>query len=281
LVWFDRRGARLGEIGDEEYFDDLQLSPDQKNLAFTSSGDVWILDVARGARRRVTSETGSEFPVIWGMKGDRIYYGRQMENGRQMIVEQLLTVEVSTRTIGPPDAMSFPLDSTADGTLIFQTAPVGGRPDLWVMGPADADAQPLMRTPVLESRAKVSPDGRWIAYMSTRSGAPQVYVTSFPVPREEIPISTSGGRSPRWRNDGRELFYVTNDNQLVGVEVDGRSSEFRAGKEVALFQMSPGGARSQYDVTADGQRFIVNTTSQVQSQEPITVVLNWSRPSSD
>ncbi len=284
LQWVDRRGTRLANIGEgTDLVDDLELSPDQKRLAVTLSSraspdarDVWILDTTRGIGSKATSDPNGEFPVVWGVKGDRIYYSRATGSGPRVVHEQELSVGGAVRPIGPQDGLSGLLDAGPTGELLFQYSPLGGRSDLWVAGSADSQPRPLMETPFAELRAKFSPDGRWIAYMSDRSGTLEVYVTSFPKPREEVRISAAGGRSPRWHGNSREIYYLAPDNKVMAVEVDGSTSEFKVGKATSLFEVSFAGTRSQYDVTEDGQRFVVNALPRAASQEPITVVLNWA-----
>lgn len=141
----------------------------------------------------------------------------------------------------------------------------------------------FLQTPAAEAAPRFSPNGRWIAYQSTtETGRQEVYVSPFPGPGGRVQVSTAGGTHPRWRSDGSEIFYIsTSDNKLMAAAVNGQGSAFRVGVVKALFDISQrAGARNQYayqyDVTPDGQRFLLNDL--VRQQElapPITVVMNW------
>jgi dipeptidyl aminopeptidase/acylaminoacyl peptidase len=172
------------------------------------------------------------------------------------------------------------LDWTPDGRfLVFlENSPNTGW-DLWLL-PVEADrkAVPLLQTQFQEFDAQFSPDGRWIAYGSDESGRWEVYVQSFPLTGAKWQISTSGGFEPRWKHDGTELFYLTLEATLMAVEVKGDASRFEAGVTRPLFPISItefGNDRNHYVVTADGERFLVNSVEE-SAAVPITVVLNWT-----
>ena len=177
------------------------------------------------------------------------------------------------------DFASFRAYSRArDGTLLYQASQIlGGPPDLWVL-PGSRAGQPVrfMETQFSEFQARLSPDERWVAYTSDRSESNEAYVTSFPRAGEEVRVSASGGTSVRWRRDGRELFFMSANHTLMAAEVDGTGAEFKIGAVRPLFDLFTGGQRYPYDVSADGQRFIVNLFSQISPQQPITVVVNWT-----
>jgi hypothetical protein len=164
--------------------------------------------------------------------------------------------------------------------LLFETREsLGGKPKLWVL-PLSGDRKPfpLLQTPFSESLGAFSPDGRWIAYVSDESGRPEVYVQTFPVSTSKWRVSTSGGTQPRWRRDGKEIFYLAPDSRLLAVTVTAGSS-FEAGIPAALFEIgaTPGmGLRHQYCVTSDGERFLVVRATETQETSPITIVLNWT-----
>jgi Tol biopolymer transport system component len=151
-------------------------------------------------------------------------------------------------------------------------------------------ARPFIETMFPESHAQFSPDGRWLAYMSIETGAFEVYVTPFPGPGERRQVSTAGGGWPRWRRDGRELFYLAADTEaaaeapdryrvLTAVSVDGDGPDFEIMSEERLFmtQLRPIGRLDAfaYDVSADGQRFLLNTSGAQPGSAPITLVVNW------
>ena len=134
---------------------------------------------------------------------------------------------------------------------------------------------PFLQGDFNESQGQFSPDGRWIAYVSDESGGQQVYVQSFPTPTGQRQISTEGGTQPRWRRDGKELFYLAPDRKLMAVTVK-TGATFEADAPRAMFQteLNVAALRQSYAVSADGNRFLLNTSLGTESP-PITVVLNW------
>jgi hypothetical protein len=138
----------------------------------------------------------------------------------------------------------------------------------------------FLQTPFNEVGGRFSPDGRWIAYQSNESGRNEVYVAPFPGPGGKWQLSTAGGAFPRWRRDGRELYYLAPDNKLMTALVSGEGSAFQVGVVRALFETRPRSGVNlnayAYDVSADGQRFLVNTLMQEATSAPITIVVNWT-----
>ncbi len=130
----------------------------------------------------------------------------------------------------------------------------------------------------MDNAAHFSPDGKWIAYWSDESGTPQIYVQSFPPTGEKVQISVDGGQHPRWRQDAREMFFVTLDNRIMAVDVD-PGSKFRAGVPKMLFKVpgytTGGSGLGRYSVTRDGKRFLISI-SNAEAESPITAVLNWT-----
>jgi hypothetical protein len=180
---------------------------------------------------------------------------------------------------------SRPTDwSAADKTLVYQSLDRMTKWDLWLMPTAGAPT-PFLRTPFNETSGRISPDGRWMAYVSDESGTPEVYVTSYPSARGKWSISLHGGNAPEWRSDGKELFFVAPNRQLmtVPVTVVNVGATFDAGRAQALFdvptlQFGATGLFNdwQYAASADGQRFLVRVPVSETRVPSATVVLNWS-----
>jgi eukaryotic-like serine/threonine-protein kinase len=124
------------------------------------------------------------------------------------------------------------------------------------------------------SKAKFSPDGQWLAYSDESSG--EVFVTPFPGPGARIAVSSKGGSDPRWRGDGQELFYLTNDQELISVQLRESQKEFRVLASHPLFRISLPGNVGFYNVTRDGKRFLVNIRTHKEQVAPLTVVTNWT-----
>ena len=142
------------------------------------------------------------------------------------------------------------------------------------------DRQPrlFLQTEFNEKQGRFSPDGKWMAYASDESGKYEIYVQPFPATGGKWQISTNGGEQPSWRRDGKELYYVAGDKKLIAVTVEPDSLSFRASTPKELFQMHVGSdfGRNQYAVTADGQRFLVNTLVGETASPQITVMVNWA-----
>ena len=291
LVWFDRAGKPLESL---PFFaiNNLELSPDGKRVALeatddTGSRDIWILDLVRGVPSRLTFDPAQALRPAWSPDGRRLVfasgrggnslYDMYEKNSSGSADEQLLAKS------GMPD------DWSADGRyIVYELRDPKTRADLWVLPVAEASADrkpmPYLRTASDERQGPFSPDGRWLAYISNESvpNQYQVYVQSFPAGAGKFQVSTgAGGLQPRWRRDGKELFYIATDGKLMAVKVK-TAPEFEAGAPQPLFDprivagAHPAWAR--YDVTADGKRFLVNSTLATKegtTSEPITVVLNW------
>ena len=173
--------------------------------------------------------------------------------------------------------MSAPRPSPDGRFLVYETTDPKTQVDLWILPLSDdRTPRPFLVTPFGEFAAQISPDGRWIAYTSNESGREEVYVQSFPGPGGKWQISTAGGGAPRWSGDGRQLFYYASDERLMVADVR-LAPSFESGTPTALFKVSMTESPDrQYDVSPDGNRFLVNVLSGPTDSPPLTVVLNWS-----
>jgi Tol biopolymer transport system component len=175
---------------------------------------------------------------------------------------------------------------SADGRFLLYGTGAGGSPtstDIWAL-PLTGERKPFpfVQTPFTEGVGRFSPDGRWVAYNSNESGRLEVYVVPFPMAGGKWQISAGGGEQPRWRRDGKELFYL-NGNVVVAAEVNGTGAAFQVGAARRLFEVRRRtqsyrgfGLSSAYDVTPDGQRFLVNVVDQAALPPPVTVITNWA-----
>ncbi len=274
LVWFDRDGRETGSVGAPAAYLEPTLSPDGRRLAVTRGGAdapsaIWVFDLERGTSSRVSSPHSAT--PLWSAGGKRIAYQTFPEG-------QVYTREASG---GGPETLLAELgtfaplaDWSRDGrTLLYETLshPTG------VMA-LDLGSDHDPRTVVPGEGARLSPDGEWLAYMSSDSGVQEVFVRRFAESEERLQVSVAGGTQPRWRGDGRELFYVAPDRRLMAVEVT-LGPRLEVGSPRALFstQILPlVEARNHYDVTADGQRFLVNSRSAEDASRPVRVVVGWS-----
>jgi len=283
MVWVDRTGKRLGVVGKQGQISGLVLSPDEKEILFSlfnvagDASDLWLLDVARDVPSRVTFRTGISGDGIWSPDGSTIVFQsdntaiyRKPANGAGK-EELLLSSGINNR----------PLDWSRDGKFVVYSSSNGGTTGygLWLL-PMEGDHKPVsyLQTPFIETEAQFSPDGKWMAYASNESGQPQVYVQAIPASGAKWQISPAGGGQPRWRRDGKELFYISADQKLMAVPVKSGAG-FEAGAPQPLFELDPVfpplGGRFAYQPTADGKRFLVLSTAGGTAAPPINLVVNW------
>ncbi len=288
LVWIDRTGKRLGTVGpvDDGSLLNPALAPDQRRVAVSrtveNNSDVWILDRTRDTRTRITVAPVFEDMPVWSPDSTRLIFRRGVD-----LYERLVSGGSEQRVFSPeraPNAHDWSLDGQF---LLYSVLGEKTGNDLWVL-PLTGDHKPfaIANTSSIERNGQFSPDVRWVAYDSNESGRFEVYVQAFPGPGWKGLISTAGGSSPRWRRDGKELFYLASDGTMMAVPVraavDNQSLEvgtitplFRAPIVFGGLAPPPGNPRQQYDVAADGLRFLINVTVDDVTVPPITIVLNW------
>ena len=289
LIWFDRSGKQLGMLNQPSVYNDLRLSPDGKRIAIsqfdakTRNGDIWLYEIGRAVWTRFTFDPATERWPIWSPDGSTIVFASDRNKrfdlyqrassgagGEQLLIES-----------GFPKATS---DWSRDGKYIAYsaTAPKTGS-DIWILpvNPRGTGGEQkpfvFLQTDFAESRAMFSPDGRWIAYQSNESGKEEVYVRPFPGPGGKWQVSTNGGIRPRWRRDGKEIFFLAPDDKLMVAEIKLGTASVDVGSSRPLFHFRPfgGAGRDIYDVTDDGQRFLVASPGGEDNSSPVTLVVNW------
>ena len=233
--------------------------------------------MARNSSARFTFESGLENAPVWSPDGRRIAYAHDQNGPPNLFVKGISDPEGES-LIPSQDGPQSPTDWSPDGQfIIYGDLFSKTKVDLYIL-PMSGERKPLpfARTPFMEGQGRFSPDGRWIAYTSTESGKTEVYVQRFQGNGERVQVSTAGGTSPRWRGDGRELFFLSSapNRQVMSVQVT-TGETFTAGTPAPLFKVE---LRSSLDfeVARDGQRFIINTNAGVPAT-PLTVVTGWAR----
>jgi Tol biopolymer transport system component len=304
LAWVDRTGKVIGSVGDRADYRTVALSPDASRIATAIRNDLWIVDSSRGVSTRFTFDgIADESSPAWSADGGRIAFAssRRDTSGKsdkpfshQMYQKSSNGTEPEEVLVGDDDVATVPWDLSRDGRfLLYGRSPSGRfRVDSdFVLLPllGDRKPRPLLTTPFGETRGKFSPDGRWIAYQSDESGNDEIYVVPFSGDADagrlraaagKLRVSTNGGTMPRWRRDGKELFFLDSNEMLMAVEVDARGDALQLGEITPLFAVrgSPIGSQYTYDVSPDGQRFLVTTEQDPRSDapsRPITIVVNW------
>jgi serine/threonine protein kinase/Tol biopolymer transport system component len=281
-TWLDRSGKVLEASGEAGDYNSLALSPDAKHAAlgrFSTTSDIWLLDLVRNQMTRFTSSPQGGFLPLWSPNGDGIVFEQEFAlkvkaangtGGEQLLVQAAGIIE--------------PNDWSRDGDhLIYDEANPAGKHQLWVL-PMAAGSKPFrfVDNEFNQTNARFSPTGRLVAYASDESGRFDIYVQPFNAadppstsPAEKWLVSKGGGLHPRWRSDEKELFYQA-DRKIMAVDVT-TSPAFSAGEPKVLFDWATGlkPGISLWDVTPDGKRFFVAVTVPDSLQAPFNVVLNW------
>ena len=290
LLWLDRNGNEIGVLAEDGAYDDLELAPDGSRAAVsmfdrtTQIQDLWLYDLSRvGVRTKLT--TGSGRAPVWSPDGSRIAFFAPRTPGLSDMSQQATSGTEAAQVLIDDPYSQIPTSWSPDDRFILFTkrssfrSPTSITGDLWAL-PLTGDREPrlILEGPSAERNARFAPDPRWIAFDSNETGRAEVYVMPFPGPGTKVPVSAGGGSVPRWRSDGREIFYLSADNQLMAAAVTVSGDRVEVGDVRALFDVRPGGrlGRSFYDVSADGQRFLVNTADQQVTPAPITVITNWT-----
>ena len=286
LAWFDRRGNQLTAVGPPGEYRALALSPDnqqvilERNDPQTETSDLWQFDLAREIPTRLTSSPASETRPIWSPDGSRMAFASSGEGVGAIWQRGVRGDDKLERLLAEEPRPLAPSDWSRDGKFIVYWKQNDKSGDDIKVLPLSGERKPgnYLATQFDEQWGKVSPDGRWMAYQSNDSGRFEIYVQSFPEPGHKVTVSKTGGTHPRWRSDGKELYYVSADHQLMAAPVQTGGS-FTAGAPVALFEIGNHGRRNNlyaYDVSADGQRFLVVRPEEDASTRPLTVLQNWT-----
>jgi eukaryotic-like serine/threonine-protein kinase len=287
ITWYDRRGAAAGSGWPAQNFGSLRISPDAGHVAVdvadprSGTSDILIYDVGRNAPVRLTTSLYNETGPIWGPRGERILF-RWERGGSPNLYARTIATGVDELLVGDPSPLNTE-DWSTDGKWIAyvrNTRQTGL--DLYVK-PAEGSAspRPFLVTRFDEWSARFSPDSRWLAFASTESGSPEIYVAPAAQAGEKRRISAGGGTTPRWRGDGRELFYVSADGRSIMRVPIRPGAAFTAGVPALLFSVGETpmardrGRNISYDVTRDGQRFLVSHPSGEPSSSRVTLVVNW------
>jgi Tol biopolymer transport system component len=304
FVWYERDGRETERVSSPVINQsNPELSPDGSRVALqrntAGNTDLWVLDLARGAFNRITSDPGIEALPVWSPNGRSLVFNSSTR-GRAASTAADSTRQVSNlwmmaadgseegRLVVASDEQKWASDWSRDGRwLLYRSLdPRVGTQDVWVTGFDGSSPRRVVSSAADERDAQFSPDGRWIAYQSDESNRYEIYIQRFPGPGGKERISTDGGVQPRWRSDGREIFFITPDFSLAAAEIalppsDGPPT-IKSPRVLFPTRMVPGGigiARQQYVVSRDGQRFLINAREAGgEAPSPVTLLLNWRNP---
>jgi eukaryotic-like serine/threonine-protein kinase len=281
LTWFDRKGTAVERIGSPMPLADIALAPDQKRAAVQwAADDIRVVDLVRGGvPSRLTFDASIEDYPVWSPDGTRVLYSSTARGGQQLYSKTSSGAGDEDVVLNLP-TVKRPTD-WSKRFIVYEEDNQATQSDLWLL-PLEGEKKPtlFLKTPFSEQQARLSPDERWIAYVSNETGAPEVYVQSFPPSGGRWTVSTNGGVTPRWRRDGRELFYLAPDGRIMSVEVTNNTSSFEFIAAKAIFQAPVDAvnttATNRYDVSADGKRFLIGAPIESVTSPSITVVVNWT-----
>jgi Tol biopolymer transport system component len=291
LTWFDRQGKVLGTIGDPEVYGELALSPDGTRVAAfrrdSIGEDLWLVDLARGSSTRLTTDSVNESYPVWSPDGRQIAFGAYPNDSKSAfdLYRKPAGASGQKDVLWKDGLRKRPTDWSRDGRFFLYSVIDASEKDedIWALPLRDANPTPTkyLATEFIEAGGRFSPDTKWVVYTSNISGREEVYVSPFPdaaaAPAQMV--STEGGAQARWRPDGRAILYLSPDHTLMEVEVV-RDAPFTVGIPKPLFQAPLASQPADpdgliWDVSPDGQRFLLNRGSDQAPPVPLTVVTNW------
>jgi Tol biopolymer transport system component/predicted Ser/Thr protein kinase len=293
LQWLDRTGKKLGVVGEAAAYLNPALSPDERRLAVgirdpkTRTRDIWMIDLLRGTKTRLTFDPADHLDPIWSPDGTRIAFSANRMGQRDLYQMPADGSGPAELLLGGKGAQTDVEDWSPDGKYLLydtRTSPQVPQIHLYVLPLAgDRKPMPFVNNEFITQQGQFSPNGRWLVYRSMESGKSEVYVQGFTLDsaqsRGKWQISTAGGELPRWRRDGKELFYH-NGSTFFAVDVKTEGASFEVGIPRPLFDAATvsntgvtGG--TPFVVTRDGQRFLVLAPAEKEVSEPLQVVVNW------
>jgi len=284
LRWRDRDGKALEAVGDPARFrDTVELSPNGDTAAVRireddgDNIDLWIVELDRRLRTRFTFDSADDDDPVFTPDGGELVWATTAGSGTTLS-RKAIGGSGEGELVVSFDQMAWPTDWHPDGNLMMVAQRVQETPlniDLLALSVSAGDKpDPWQGSEFVEYGASFSPDGRWVAYGSNESDQWEVYVAPFPGPGRKWQVSSGGGGWPRWRGDGREIIYEDPSGDLVGIGVEPRGEGLAFSEPERLFQHKVSDGKS-WDVTHDGQRFLLVEPEENQDPQPITVVVNW------
>ena len=284
LVKYDRSGKALKVLGELGSYMDPTYSPDGKRLAFLTGDplwNVWIMDLERGSRTRVTFDPTIKIRPTWSPDGKTIAYSTRMNGQKSVIRSKPANGMGAERTL--VDEKDYSVDHpkySPDGKYMVYMRLQGAGPGA-IMAQPLAGGEPItvLNAAGLQSTLPVfslSPNGKWIAYTSTENGNYEVYVAPFPKGEGKWQVSNGNATAPAWRRDSKELYYLTIGGDLYATEIGETGNELQIGTPKLLFRADIAPMGSLYDVAQDGQSFVIEVTAQG-SQTPLNFVTDWMR----
>ena len=284
LVWFDRSGNQIGTLGAPIPLGNAHISPDGAKVAVElydpqisdTDSDIWLYDTGRGVKTRFTAKPGTARGPCWSPDGKHLVFSSN-RRGHFDLYEKSADGSGGEELLYDSAIGKYCQSWSPDGrSLLFMTVNNANR-DIWTLPVAgDRKPVPYLQTEFSEAGGQYSPDGKWVAYFSDESGNNEVYVRSVLPTGGKLLVSPSGGSHPRWRRDGKEVFYLSAARELMAAKVRQNASTLEIDTPVRLFKTRAQSFLPSFDVSADGQRFLVVSSSLQRQPSPITVVVHWN-----
>ena len=283
LTWFDRSGKPVGTVGTPGSYGNVRLSPDGHRVAVDQTNpdgrnvDIWIFEPERAAATRLTFDPSGHQATIWSPDGKQILFSWNLKLGAQIYLKNADGSGSAEEVVDLGAGLQANTwDWSRDGKYVL----VRKGNELWYLSWPERVAKPLLQAKWTVMNAQFSPDGRWIAYASNETGTMEIYVSPFPSANGKWQVSSAGGQEPRWRQDGKELFYLSPEGKMMAVALQTGAS-FKTEAPVALFQTQrrqpvSSFAVFSYDVSGDGRRFLVITKVSEANAAPLSILLNWA-----
>jgi Tol biopolymer transport system component len=282
LKWFDRSGKPLSVVGPPGSFANPALSPDGRRVAFDQpdpggrNEDVWIRELSTDSLMRFTFGPGLNQVPIWRSDGNRVLFASNQGLEFALVQKNADGSGAQQHLANLGGLQQGFWDCSRDGRYLL----LWKYGELWYMPLSDGEPKPLLQAQWFVRNAQFSPDGRWLAYSANETGDWEVYVAPFPSVNGKWQVSRGGGGEPRWRRDGKELFYLSSEGKMMAVTVK-TDGNFEAASPVTLFQTHLGQPISSYDlvsydVTGDGQKFLINTKVDEPNAAPLSITMNWA-----
>jgi serine/threonine protein kinase len=282
LVMVDRTGREVQSLAEGASLASAKLSPDGKTIVYAQEDpqvgtqDLWLYEIARQIRTRFTFDPVSENTPNWSPDGTNIVYS-SARGARVALYEKSTATSDSARLLYSSSFNNFASSWSADGKylLFYSTGDAKTKVDLHVF-PFSGERTPVdfLKTEFVEVLGQFSPDQRWVAYQSNASGQFEIYIRPFPNSGAQWQVSKSGGNSPVWARDGKELYFASANRKLMSVAIKAAANRVEIGEEHELFDLDSRGPAQMSDVTADGGKFLISV-SPAGLVQPVTMVTNW------
>ncbi len=279
LIWLDRQGREVGQLGQPSVVQGFRISPEGGRVAIdiaerrTGTSDIWLFELSRGVSTRLHFDSVDEILPMWSPDGSKLIY-RSDRLGAPDVFEMTIGVPGSEKPVLKAPGLQQPEDISRDGRFLAHVNQLGTTAwSIWLVR-LEGDRTPFewLHSGFNETGPRFSPNGRWIAYESDESGEAEIYAALTEGGGEKRRISPAGGKRPRWRRDGKELYFIAPGGVLMAIPV-ASGPALDVGAPIPLFRVEPD--IENYDVAPDGSRFLVSAPTQKVRESPIRVIVNW------